>query len=199
VIIDASFPYKTNKELFICNLKIIDPSLHLKHVRGGDKTQDYANLVLYAKRFEDLPIVQRVGDIIRVHRAFLRLHQHQRQFNADISFNSSWALFSTDKLPPLEFQKNAPKKHPGEGFEFVPYAHSSKYYSFERHEKPILTNLRKWALAYFANYSGIRTEAITPLSKAMGKRHDFDAVVKIVKVYEKDEYTNEIRVKDQTS
>lgn len=78
VIIDASFPYKTNKDKYICSLKVVDPSLNLKREKGTGDSSDYATLILYAKRFEDLPIVTRLGDVIRVHRATLRLHNHQR-------------------------------------------------------------------------------------------------------------------------
>lgn len=70
VIIDATFPYKTANERYICSLKIVDQSLYKK---SGDAS-DFATLVLYAKRFEDLPIITRLGDIIRVHRATLRLY-----------------------------------------------------------------------------------------------------------------------------
>ena len=100
VVIDATFPYKTNSERYICSLKIVDPSLHIKNQKGTGDSSDYATLVLYAKKFEDLPIVQRIGDVIRVHRATLRLYNNQRQFNASVFYNSSWALFSTDKKSP---------------------------------------------------------------------------------------------------
>jgi len=104
-VIDATFPYKvTNegkKDKYVCSLKIVDPSLHLKKEKGTGDGGDYATLILYATRFEDLPIVQRIGDIIRVNRATLRLFNHYRQFNASVYFNSSWALFSTDKKSPL--------------------------------------------------------------------------------------------------
>ena len=51
-------------------------------------------LVMFAKRFEDLPISQRIGDIIRVHRANVGTYKGHKQFTANIFFNSSWALFS---------------------------------------------------------------------------------------------------------
>ena len=86
-----------NKEKYICSLKVVDPSLHVKSQKGTGDGSDYATVILYAKRFEDLPIVSRIGDIIRVHRATLRLYNHQRQFNASVFYNSSWALFSTEK------------------------------------------------------------------------------------------------------
>jgi hypothetical protein len=73
VIIDATFPYKVSKDRFICSLKVVDNSLN-----GAGKSSDYASIVLYASRFEDLPIVHRIGDIIRVHRAALRLYDDRR-------------------------------------------------------------------------------------------------------------------------
>ena len=75
-IIDASIPYKTNQDKYICSLKVVDASLHVKNAHGTGDASDFATLILYAKRFEDLPIVSRIGDVIRVHRATLRLYNH---------------------------------------------------------------------------------------------------------------------------
>ena len=100
VIIDATFPYKVNQEMYVCSLKIVDPSLNAS---SGGKGADgnYASVVIYAKKFEDLPIIHRVGDIIRLHRATLRMYSSHRQFNVSVYFNGSWALFSTDKTTAL--------------------------------------------------------------------------------------------------
>ena len=38
-------------------MKIVDPTLHLKNVKGTGDSSDYATLVLYADKFEDLPII----------------------------------------------------------------------------------------------------------------------------------------------
>ncbi|MFN7881207.1 MAG: hypothetical protein ACK5NI_01860, partial [bacterium] len=73
VIIDATFPYKRENK-FICSLKVIDPTLNPKI----NKDAGYASVVIYANRFEDLPIVHRIGDIIRIHRANLRLYNGKR-------------------------------------------------------------------------------------------------------------------------
>lgn len=79
VIIDATFPYKVTSDKYVCSLKIVDPTLHAK---GGKPTDnDWASVVIYANRFEDLPIISKVGDIIRLHRANLRIHDGKRQFN----------------------------------------------------------------------------------------------------------------------
>lgn len=66
VIVDASFPHKSFKsDRFICTIKIVDPSCNIDH----EGVAEHCTLVLFAKKFEDLPISQRIGDIIRVHRA----------------------------------------------------------------------------------------------------------------------------------
>lgn len=36
VIIDATFPYKTNQDKYICSLKIVDPSLHASGAKASD-------------------------------------------------------------------------------------------------------------------------------------------------------------------
>lgn len=133
VVIDATFPYKTNQDRYICSLKIVDPSLYLKKEKGTGDASDYATLVLYAKRFEDLPIIHRLGDIIRVHRATLRLYNGQRQFNANVFYNSSWALFSTDKKSPL--QEIGGQDVQGD---LVPFGHSGQHFTFEKSEAATL-------------------------------------------------------------
>ena len=70
-------------------MKITDPSMTM-----NDGVMEHATLVLFAKKFEDLPISQRVGDIIRVHRANVGVFKNTKQFTSNIFFNSSWALFS---------------------------------------------------------------------------------------------------------
>jgi hypothetical protein len=178
VIIDATFPYKTNNERYICSLKIVDQSLYVKSQKGSGDSSDYATLVLYAKRFEDLPIVTRLGDIIRVHRATLRLYNGTRQFNANIFYNSSWALFSGDS------NENSATHFSG------------KHYSFEKSEASTLANTRKWASQYFSQYNVLSDNMYTTLAKASAQKGDFDVVARISQVFELDEYTNELRLRD---
>ena len=107
VIVDATFPYKVADNKYIVSLKIIDPTLHSKGGKPSDN--DYATVVIYANKFEDLPIISRVGDIIRIHRANLRIHDGKRQFNANIGYllHAAWALFSA------EDSSNTPSSYSG--------------------------------------------------------------------------------------
>lgn len=54
----------------------------------------FASVIIYAKRFEDLPIVRNIGDIIRIHRANMKQYQEIKQFHVNVYYNSSWCLFS---------------------------------------------------------------------------------------------------------
>lgn len=66
-ILDAQFPHKSFKsDKYVCSMKIADQSCNIEKSNGW---VNHCTLVLFANRFEDLPISQRVGDIIRVHRA----------------------------------------------------------------------------------------------------------------------------------
>jgi hypothetical protein len=89
-------------------------------------------VVFFGNKFEDLPVTQRVGDIIRVHRATLTEYRGSKYFTANVCYNSSWALFS-----PLEPRE----ANSGLGFvfgedegvkpqrEFVAFKHYGKNYS----------------------------------------------------------------------
>lgn len=70
MIIDASHPYKS-KERCISTLKVVDPTLF---IRDNDP-QNYATVIIYAKRVEDLPQVNQIGDMIRIHRSNPKLYK----------------------------------------------------------------------------------------------------------------------------
>ena len=135
VIIDATFPHKVNADKYVCSLKIIDPSLHQKGNKSGDN--DFATVVIYAKRFEDLPICQKVGDIIRLHRATLRMWKNQRQFNLSTHWNGSWALFNSEDAS------------------YNPISWNGKRATFEKHENVLLSSLRKWTKEHLSSHDGV--------------------------------------------
>ena len=181
VIIDANFPYKVNQNLYVCSLKIVDPSLNT-----SSKGADYASVVMYAKRFEDLPIVLRSGDIIRLHRATLRVYNNRRQFNLSMNWTSSWALFSTEKTPVVGVASG----------DFSPVSHSGNRPTIEKQDSTLLTTLRKWATSYFSSNDVLTKDMYVPLKNAKSQKADFDCVAKICGVHEMDAYTNELKLKD---
>jgi hypothetical protein len=54
-------------------------------------------VVFFARKFEDLPVSQRVGEIIRIHRATVGFFKERKQLTVNICFNSSWDLFAPIK------------------------------------------------------------------------------------------------------
>ena len=177
VIIDATFPYKVSADRFICSLKVVDPTLHQKGA--------YASVVIYANKFEDLPIVHRLGDIIRIHRANMRIYQNRRQFNVNMFYQSSYALFSTDRQSPLGVANQGD----------APYAFSGKRATIERQDTAILGALRKWSNKLFADNDCVKCVDLNKASKQSG---DFDVCAKVCQVFELDEYTNELKLRDNS-
>ena len=76
VILDAQFPHKSFKsDKYVCSMKITDQSMQIDKEMGNI---DFCSLVLFASKFEDLPISQKVGDIIRIHRATVGTYKNQK-------------------------------------------------------------------------------------------------------------------------
>lgn len=90
LIIDAGHPYKgTNR--YICTLKVIDLTLHSTEENAENKGK-FGLVTYYAKRMEDLPVVRKIGDIVRVHTAIVKDYKGIKQFNVNLAY-SSWCLF----------------------------------------------------------------------------------------------------------
>lgn len=90
VVVAANYPHIAKSERFVCTMRIINP--YQPHSKDG--VFETCTLVLFANIFEDLPISQRVRDIIRVHRVSVSEYKGVKQFTARVYFNSAWALFS---------------------------------------------------------------------------------------------------------
>ena len=61
-----------------------------------------ATVTIFAKRFEDCPLVRQIGDIIRVHHATFKSTNEQRKFTVNVHANSSWCLFQTKNAHALD-------------------------------------------------------------------------------------------------
>ena len=62
----------------------------------------------------------------------------------------------------------------------------------------MLQNIKKWANQYVSQYNVITSDMVQPLNKAANQKNDFDVVAKILQIFELDEYTNELKLKDQS-
>ena len=96
VVLDAGHPYKGHKS-FLCSLKIIDPTCHPAETSSGGQLK-VAIITCYANRFEDLPTVRKIGDLIRIHRATCKPFKDLKQFNVNLTFNASWCLFHSSDV-----------------------------------------------------------------------------------------------------
>lgn len=95
-------------------------------------------------------------------------------------YNSSWALFNVDKS------------------DQVPSSFLGKHFTFEKQDATLLSGLRKWAQNYFSQYNVINSDMYTPLNQVQKEKSDFDVLAKITNVHDMDEYTNELKLRDQS-
>lgn len=82
---------------------------------------------------------------------------------------------------------------------YAPYKFSGKSYSLDiQQESKIIDELRKWEEYYFLNSSWIFIKMCHNLNKVrdLAESTEFDLLVKILKIFEKDEYNLEMRIKD---
>ena len=72
VIVDASMPMKTATQKYVTTLKLIDPTVHSMGTEPNPEFE-HATAIIYAKRIEDCPVIQNIGDIVRIHRSNYKL------------------------------------------------------------------------------------------------------------------------------
>lgn len=228
VIIDAGHPYK-GPNRYVCTLKVVDQTLH-SNVEGANNQIKFGLVTYFAKRMEDLPVVRKIGDVIRVHRAIVKDYKGIKQFNVNITYNSSWCLFHSSDILLKDNQiddkdaadqcsqsdsENEMETEMADGTtksdraidksekrRYTPYKFSGKSYSFDfQQEKIIVDGLREWQDKYFMKNAWI----FKHMSKELGKlkelsdNREVDLLVKILKIFEKDEYDLELRIKDTSN
>ena len=200
VVLDATFPHKSFKsDRFVCTMRIADPHAEV----DKDGIVQHCTLMFFSKRFEDLPISQRVGDIVRVHRAYVQEYKGVKQFTSNIFFNSSWALFSPEAAPKAARGAKTANINDGAAH-FRPFVYFGKSFSFENREHKFITQCRDWTAKTFAKHKTLTEKYITPLNelsvagarKENDKYYDVDLQVKVCQVFKLDDYSSEIRVVD---
>ena len=161
-----------------------------------------------------------MGDIIRVHRAYVNEYKGLKQFTCNIFFNSSWALFSPysakDRVKKEDIQSEEAKDltkadpaklNPADARDFHPFAYFGKSFSFEKAEQRTITSYRDWVAKSFAKHRVLSERYITKLSdvpvegakRDTGRYYDFDLQVKITQLFKLDDYSSEIRVIDSSN
>jgi len=134
VILDATFPHKSHKsDKYICTFKIADPTRKL--VNG---VVEHVSVVFFAKKFEDLPVSQTVGEIIRIHRATVGSYKGDIQLTVNICFNSSWALFA----PSTQGDKKSVS-------DMGPISFFGQALHMEAADLKMVQSLRKWTMQVF--------------------------------------------------
>lgn len=166
VVIDANYPYNIkhlkggssgdgSPNKFICALKVVDSSMYSQKELEKCSRLSYATIVVVGERLEDMPVIRRIGDIIRIQKASMKIKEGIKQFVVDE--RSCWCLFGPNSMGPDDKTKIAQVQYEdmdldGENHEkelsikrsYMPYKYSGKNFSFFENEEFILQGIRKW-------------------------------------------------------
>lgn len=192
-VVDSSFPYTTDKRTVV-TAKVVDHSLAKK---GTVSEKDWVTVVFYAKNFEDLPIIQRVGDVIRVHRAQFQHYNDRKQLNVNLFYKGSWCLFiGNEKDEPLE-PKVVNEEKDKNFFTHTPYNFSGKSFTWGAEDESILKNLRKWTQDTFAKNDVVDAKlAQSEVDTAIKKKTDVDLLAKVTGLKSHDAHSNDATLVD---
>lgn len=88
VIVDATTPARNAEKGYSTYVRIMDPSMF----KAGGAC---SSIQLYFKsiEIEKLPSINRVGDIIRVHRASIGTYKGGKTFYVNMNYGSAWVIF----------------------------------------------------------------------------------------------------------
>ena len=154
-------------------MKIVDPTYFLQ---DNDEEKDFAfygcaNVTIFARRREDLPVINRIGDVIRIHRANMKMYDGKKQFQVNVFYNSSWCLFSADLENPEEVNSKVKSKDSDDEMvtskkkQLMPYKYSGKSFSIDPDALEQLQDIREWSKKYFADNDVIPDSMYTKLNE----------------------------------
>lgn len=168
-----------------------------------DGSVETFTMVIFANKFEDCPIVQRVGDIIRVHRATVSQYQGTKMLTARVYFNSSWVLFSP-LIPQAAGKKSLgflSDEDSDQSKEFRPMAFFGKNFSpVDPQEQFLIRQLRLWQQKLASSLKFIDTSKITLLSDVSKTEYfEYDLIVRVLHIFKKnEEHKSEVSFIDQS-
>ena len=117
MVIDAQTPHlkamssDASKFKYRQVIRLIDPTMYYKTETSKDDIHNGCVLVsFWSTKAEPLPRFNRVGDIIRIHRANIGQYRQYKTMYVNLDYGSSWALFKNhqfeeDNLKEFEEEK----------------------------------------------------------------------------------------------
>ena len=175
VVYDASFPVeefnaailpgqKEPLHKYTCVLKLIDQSTNCL-TNPKDLQEKMITLIVKANDKKNMPFVQKIGDIIRVHRG---VYAPKKKRNVYLNllkgsqFKGSWCLFSSES-----------------GDDPIQCSHEK--FTFESQDKTIIDSTRTWIKNYFGIENSLSYLQQTTLAQRSAEGAGNDLLVHIVK------------------
>lgn len=105
IVLDSSAPYYIREiEKYLCVMKLIDESVNPKSRESKGKIPPFINLTCFSRNKDELPMITKMGSIIRIHRGDTRKFNKSYQLNCDVGIKAAWIMFDpSESIKPTAF------------------------------------------------------------------------------------------------
>lgn len=143
VLDSSSYYFNENIQKYQVIMKLIDASVHpnpMQHCKYG-----FITTTFFTRNLNWCPRAPRMGTIIRVHRADVRIRSDNPHINCDIGMKGAWAIFD-----PIEL--------------YYPVSHYGRSFTFIDKDKNKIKEIRKFGNLFFGEHNIIKF--ILPLNSS---------------------------------
>jgi hypothetical protein len=126
------------------------------------KSGEYVNVLFLARKFEQLPIMFRKGDILRIHRGEFAYFKDLKQIRVNMNYKSSWCLYLGDESSPA-LESKVDEEDKDYCLRENPYNLSGKSFSQPSDEVKTLRKLWRWIKGSFSKFSFLDVDKLDSL------------------------------------
>lgn len=170
LILDSSDVYYMKSiEKYMCTMKLIDDTINSRKSIVGKPP--FVSVSFFSRSKFEIPQINRIGTIIRIHRGDSRAFRGTFQLNCDSGIKGAWVLFD-----------------PVVGYS--PVAHTGRSYTFVENDKKRLSVIREFGQKYLS------TEDLNECTAMNSSIDELDMLVILLKRKEKDEVYDQLTIFD---
>jgi hypothetical protein len=181
-------------EQFIVKFQVFDQSLVSK-----DNELKTVEVHMVSSKREELPMIQRIGDFIRVHKANIIIKGSQKTIFINMEDKASWCLFigNDNELPLTPQVSNEDGTH--NYYSYTPYSFSGKSYTIQPDEVGLTRKMKNWSKRYFKlNYVTPFEVEKDKIRKYIADNKPFSLFGKIIDITEEEKGSIEYQIRDST-
>lgn len=170
VILDASDVYYMKSiEKYMCTMKLIDDTINSTQTFMGKP--GFISVSFFSRNKFEIPQINRIGTVIRIHRGDTRAFRGSYQLNCDTGIKGAWVLFDSVTG-------------------YSPLVHSGRTYTFIENDKKRLKVIREFGQKFLAK------EDLNECTAINSSIEEVDMLAMLLKRKEKDKVYDQLTIFD---